>query len=320
MEQAPFFSEIASGPLPVSACWLKATDGVRTRIAYWVPENARGTLLLCPGRTEFIEKYVHIAGALYNRGYATIVIDWRGQGLADRMLDDRRIGHVDRFSDFQLDLQAMRDAAIRLDLPRPWHILGHSMGGAIALRAVMEGFDVQSCVFSGPMWGIYMSALLRPIGWALAYTAPAVGLGQMLPPSTRLDNYVKVNPFEGNVLTTDPDMYKLMQDQIEAHPELALGGPSMVWFREALTESHYLSQQPSPALPCVTFLGDGEKIIDTQRVHDRMAAWPGGELLVIENAEHEVMMETPAIRARIVERMVELFDTAAHQDDTAVPA
>jgi uncharacterized membrane protein YbhN (UPF0104 family) len=36
-----------------------------------------------------------------------LTIDWRGQGLADRMLPDRRIGHVGKFSDYQTDLAAV---------------------------------------------------------------------------------------------------------------------------------------------------------------------------------------------------------------------
>lgn len=310
MEAAPLYTDLSGDLSGGTAYWLKADDGVRIRMAYWAPENARGTLILCPGRTEFIEKYGHVTQMLKAAGYATIVIDWRGQGMADRLLNDRRIGHVNKFTDFQRDLRAVTEAAIALDLPRPWHILGHSMGGAIVLRAVMEGIDVKSCVFTGPMFGIYMSAVLRPVGWALAYAAPVLGLGQMLPPTTTIENYVQTNPYEDNVLTTDPDMYRLMQDQLTAMPDMALGGPSLVWLREALTESLHLSRRPSPDLPCVTFLGAEEKIVKTQRVHDRMAAWPGGELHVVEGAEHEVLMETPDIRNMILDKMITLFETA----------
>ncbi len=307
-DPAPLHLDMTDAPDGGAAHWLQADDGVRIRIGHWAPEGAKGTLILCPGRTEFVEKYGHVAKALHQEGYATLVIDWRGQGLADRLLDNPLMGHVHRFTDFQRDLQAALSAAQTLDLPRPWHILGHSMGGAIVLRAVMEGLDVQSCVFTGPMFGIYMSPALRPVGWALALAAPAVGLGQMLPPGTKIDNYVQTNPFEGNVLTSDPDMYRLMQAQLEARPDMALGGPSLVWLREALCEARDLSRRPSPALPCLTFIGREEKIIDTQKVHDRMAVWPDGEIRVVDGAEHEVLMETPEIRARVLAEMIALFE------------
>ena len=47
--------------------------------------------------------------------------------------------------------------------------------------------------------------------------------------------------------------------------------------------------------------------IDCPRVHDRMNRWPGGALDVLPGAEHEVLMETPALRTRVYDRMNALF-------------
>ncbi len=309
---APFFEDVAFGPPGGAAHWVTCRDGVRIRVGHLRPEGAaRGTVLLFPGRTEFIEKYGDAAGEFAARGYATLAVDWRGQGLAARLTEDRRIGHVLRFTDYQQDVAAVLQAAEALGLPRPWHLLGHSMGGGIGLRAAMDGMAVQSCVFTGPMWGIYMSPLMRPMGWTLAYAGPAVGMGLRLPPSTRYESYVTALPFEGNTLTTDRTMYERMRLQLERHPELGLGGPSLVWLREALAECRALAQRPSPALPCLTFLGAREKIVDCDAVRARMRAWPLGELDIVHGAEHEVMMETPAIRRHVFDRMVALFDATA---------
>jgi len=39
-----------------------------------------------------------------------------------------------------------------------------------------------------------------------------------------------------------------------------------------------------------------------------MSRWPGGTLELVPKAEHEVLMETPAIRARTIDRVAALFD------------
>ncbi len=83
-------------PMVCASAW--ATGPQRT---------AKGTVLLFPGRTEYIEKYGRAARDLYQRGFATLTVDWRGQGLADRMLEDARIGHVHYFTDYQKDVAAM---------------------------------------------------------------------------------------------------------------------------------------------------------------------------------------------------------------------
>ena len=77
METAPFFAEIADAPEGGRAHWLVAEDGVRIRIGHWVPADAAGTVLLFPGRTEYIEKYGRAARDFATRGFAMAAVDWR---------------------------------------------------------------------------------------------------------------------------------------------------------------------------------------------------------------------------------------------------
>lgn len=305
--RAPLHTAIAGGPSGGEAWWCGTADGTRIRVAIWPCEGARGSVLLFPGRTEYIEKYGRTAAALCRLGYSTLVVDWRGQGLADRLLPDPRVGHVAHFPDYQQDVAAALALAEAQNLPRPWHLIGHSMGGAIGLRALIEGLPVETAAFTGPMWGIYMSALLKPLGWALPRVANLVGMGTRLPPSTTYDPYVLSNGFPGNMLTTDADNYTMMRDQLAAEPGLALGGPSLIWLREAMNECAWLARQPSPRLPCVTFIGGNERIIDTAAVRARMQRWPGGELVVLPGAEHEVLIEAPETRDILFSRLGTLF-------------
>lgn len=304
---APFFDDIADTTPKGAAVWMTASDGVRIRVGHWRPEGARGTVLMFPGRTEYIEKYADTAQDLARHGFAMLAIDWRGQGLADRLLNDRRIGHVNDMLDFQKDVAAALDAARMLDLPQPWHLVGHSMGGCIGLRALMQGLPVQSCAFTGPMWGIYMNAIVQPFAWAVTAIGPALGMGNHLVPSAKMEHYVSVESFEGNVLTKDRDMFKQMQDHLIAHPDLSLGGPSLNWLGQSIRETAALAEMPSPDLPCLTFLGTDERIVDCPRVHQRMEKWPRGTLEMVQDAEHEVLMETPDIRKYTIDRMVDHF-------------
>ncbi len=306
---APLFAEIAQGPSQGAAHWITTADGLRIRAALWRPEGtARGTVLLFPGRTEYIEKYGLTAAALARRGYATLTVDWRGQGLSARMLNDRRLGHVVRFADYQSDVAALTDLAQRLDAPEPRFLIGHSMGGAIGLRALMQGLEVRACCFTGPMWGIQIPPLLRPAVSLLGRVAPLLRLDGMLMPTTAPEQYVQFTPFEGNTLTGDAEMYQLMADQLTAQPDLALGGPTVRWLREGLRECAELARLPSPVQPCITFLGTEEQIVSPDAIRRRMQSWPGGELELIEKGRHEVLMETPDIRTHVLDRICSLFD------------
>ncbi|MBC7165682.1 MAG: alpha/beta hydrolase [Roseovarius sp.] len=310
MEAAPFFSEVADGPEDGAAFWARAADGPRIRVGLWHGKAAQGTVLLFPGRTEYIEKYARAARELAARGYATFAIDWRGQGLADRLTGDPMSGHVLHFPDYQHDVAAMVTAARALGLPRPWHLLAHSMGGCIGLRAAMEGLDVTSVAFSAPMWGIRMGAALRPFAWALGWSARHLGLGHLYAPGTRPEHYVLSEPFETNKLTNDRATWNDMARQLEAHPELGIGGPSLRWLHEALMEMRALARRPSPALPCLTILGSEEEIVDPRRIHDRMARWPGGRLEIVPGGRHETLMDTPAMQARLFSMLCGFYDSA----------
>ncbi|PZX16039.1 lysophospholipase [Palleronia aestuarii] len=308
MEAAPLFEDVAGGPPDGVAHWCRAPDGLRLRIAHWRPETARGTILLFPGRTEYVEKYGPAADILARAGLATIAIDWRGQGLSDRLLDDRLGGHVMAFSDYQMDVDALLAAASELDLPRPYFLLGHSMGGAIGLRALHAGLDVAACAFSSPMWGISLSATLRPLAWTLSWSARRIGLGHRYAPGTSRGSYPNTVPFAENLLTDDPDQLAWLARQTELHPDLALGGPSLRWLHEALSETRALDRIPSPDLPCLTFFGTDEKIVDLDRIERRMARWTGGELLRIEGGRHETLFETPDRRRRAFDALTAHFE------------
>lgn len=308
MEKAPFHSDIAAGPDGGSAHWLTTSDGMRIRAAHWSGADLKGTILMFPGRTEYIEKYGRAAGEFLSRGYATVTVDWRGQGLAGRTHPKRSYGDVHRFTDYQSDVAALVAHVRDLGLPKPYYLVAHSMGGCIGLRALNDGLNVKAAAFSAPMWGIIMSPLLRPFAWALSTLSRKFGFEEMLSPGQEEETFVESVLFDENTLTSDADMFDVLKAQAKAHPELTLGGPSLRWLNESLREMRALSHQPSPTIPCLTFLGTDEEIVDPARIRRRMATWTNGHLDVINGAKHEVMMETPQIRAHVFDAICSHFD------------
>src|SRR3954469_5669588 len=146
---------IPANPVPdaVDTGTLRTSDGVSLRYARWAPPAGRkGTVCLFQGRAEFIEKYYETAADLRARGFAVATLDWRGQGLSDRLLPDPLKGHVGNFAEYDLDLQTFMQEIVLPDCPPPFFALGHSMGGAILLRIAHAGkrwFD--RIVLTAPM-------------------------------------------------------------------------------------------------------------------------------------------------------------------------
>lgn len=303
---APFHAALAEAPPGAVCAWLQAGTA-RIRAAWWQAGD-KGTVLLLPGRTECIEKYGRAAGDLVARGFSVITIDWRGQGLADRALPDRMVGHVGDFAEYQQDLDAMLAQAAQAGLPKPYYMLAHSMGGCIGLRGLTRGMPVKAAVFSAPMWGIAMAAWLRPVASVVSALSRPLGYAHRYAPTTGGTPYLLQFPFEGNVLTTDREMWEYMRRQVAEMPELALGGPSVAWLNAALRECGALARMPAPKIPAICALGTAEKVVDVPPIHLRMSGWAKGALDLYPGAEHEIMMEGPAARARFFDRAAALFE------------
>lgn len=308
MHQAPLFCDIAEAPDNGLAHWTRADDGTRLRIGHWkstAPEN--GTILVFPGRTEYIEKYGRTVTDLVELGYSALIIDWRGQGKSDRITKDPMAGHVIRFTDYQRDVSAMIKAAVELNLPKPWFMLGHSLGACIGLRALTEGLSVAACAFTSPMWSIKLPAVKRAAAWPLSWAAQSLGQGHVYAPGTNGTSYVLSTPFEANRLTNDPDMYQYFIRQATALTDHQIGGPSMGWLFQSLKETNALSKKPLPDVPCLALCGTHDELIETSVVQQRMARWPSGTYEQIQDSKHDLLSEVAAIRQKTVAKISHHF-------------
>ena len=311
MQDAPLHNDISQGPPGGRAFWVTASDGIRLRVAHWQGGDA-GTILLFPGRTEYIEKYGRVAADLVAAGYHVLTIDWRGQGLSDRLHDDPRIGHVDAFSDYQTDVNALLESARTLALPQPFHLLAHSMGGAIGLRALHNGLAVNAAVFCSPMWKINVSIAMRPFVRWVSFMLRTAGRGMSFAPGRSGLTMRENSAFEDNGLTNDTDHWQYLVAQVRAHESLALGGPSVRWLDEALRETWALRHRlPPNALPCLTLIGTADSIVDVGAPSALLRRWPDGQLIEFTGSQHELLMEVPAVRRTVLDAATRLFQSHA---------
>ena len=149
---------------------------------------------------------------------------------------------------------------------------------------------------------------VRPVASVVSALAGPLGLMARYAPSTSAETYLLQAPFAGNVLTTDREMWDYMRRQVAEVPDLALGGPSIGWLKAALRECAALAVMPAPKVPAICALGTVEKVVDVPPVHLRMAGWANGQLDLYPGAEHEIMMEGPAVRQRFFDRAAALFE------------
>lgn len=303
MSVAPLYDTLAEASPGGKAHWVMAADGVRLRVAVW-PKGGKGTVLIFPGRTEFIEKYGRTVAEFQKRDYAVAILDLRGQGLSDRLVPNRRLGHVGSFMDYQLDINAMVNSLDRMDVPKPYFLCAHSMGGTIGLRSLHEGLPVKRAVFSAPMWGLTIDPMWRPLVLAMAAGSRSVGLGEEFAPGTGPQNYMQSHEFEGNSLTSCAEVWDYMKRLVVSQPGLEIGGPSIHWLYEALIETKELASMDAPGQDALCLIGSDEKVVDKRDVLGYMEKWPNGHVGIVSGARHEILMETP----EIIKRSIDMID------------
>lgn len=304
---APFLSSLAEAPHDASAMWVTSADGIRLRAGV-LGSGSKGTILLFQGRTECLEKYGRTATRFAQAGYGTIAVDFRGQGRSERLLPNRLLGHVEHFADYQHDVHALLDLATSRDMPRPWFLVAHSMGGAIGLRALINGFPVSAAVFSAPLWGLQVPAPLLPVARGLGLLAHLTGHRNWTVPGQSREGYIRSADPMNNVLTEDADMLAYMRAQLEADPELNLAAPTLWWLGEALDECDSLNGAELPPVPALVFAPELETIVSLDAMRQMTDRWPSAKLVEIPGGRHETMMETPDRRELFFERSLELFE------------
>jgi lysophospholipase len=57
----------------------------------------------------------------------------------------------------------------------------------------------------------------------------------------------------------------------------------------------------------VTFLGTNARIVHVPRINDRMDSWANGELVMVQDGEHEVLMEKSDMRTPILDKIATVF-------------
>ena len=323
MAGAPIMAGAGGGalePAPLMACgaphsgrafWRMADDGVRLRLGFW--QGSSGHVLILPGRSEWIEKYGLVVAELARAGWGALVIDWRGQGLSERLTPDPLLGHVRDFADYQLDLAAAIETTETLGCAA-MPMLCHSMGGCIAMRALVDGWQPPAVAMSAPMFGLPQHAALRAGVAAMARLSRPLGRDMAYVPGTGPDFGLNGTSFDLNDLTRDAVQFARMQAQLVAQPGLALGGPSLRWTGAGLAEMAALRRLPPPDVPALIGIACNERIVSNDAIRERLAGWATAETVEYAGAEHELMMERPEVRGDFIARTLALFTQVAGRE------
>jgi lysophospholipase len=276
---------------------FRGADGGRLRAALFPLKGAGGSVVLMAGRSEFIEKYFEVVGDLHARGFAVAMMDWRGQGLSERLLPISEKGHIGDFGVFRSDLRLFTEEVAKKRLPGPLVLMTHSMGGTPALQLLADGYDAfVAAVLCAPMTDLFSSPSRRLFARLMSKVACAVGASRQSVPGVKEHSL----DFEGNVLTSDAARHKRFMELQVAAPNAALREPTYGWLRaafDAMEDLHRPNRFAGLKTPVLIVSAEKDRLV-TSRDHLELAnRSPLIERIEIKGALHEIMMEQDKIRS-----------------------
>lgn len=302
-------------PVDATESIWQAKDGWEIRRIDWQGANpARGSMLFLPGRGDHYEKYFETLAYFAAQGWRVTSIDWRGQGGSGRLLKTAQVGHIDDFSTWIADLEHFWDNW-KAKTPGPHVVLAHSMGGHLAMRALVEkAIDPDAVAMSAPMLGIQTGGLPLSLNHAFAKLMCKIGRADFAAWKVSEKPLSPMN-LRARILTSDKDRYEDELAWWELRPEVKLGPPSWHWVERAIASIRMLDE---PGLleaiktPILLLATTADQLVSTPRIIKDSKRLPNAETLIFgKEAAHELLREADDVRDRCIERIDGFFDKHA---------
>lgn len=257
---------------------LRTADGLSLSAQAWMPPGPRAVIAVVHGIAEHSGRYAWLAEQANRQGFGVVSVDLRGHG---RSPGER--SYVERFDDYLLDVDALLAKAQELAAGRPLFIMGHSMGGAIALRWLAQS--------SQPVAGLLLSSAALRIGRDVPRLLVALAplLSRWLPHlrGTRLDPaLISRDPAAVAAYVGDPLVSLLA-------PPARTGGELL-----RIMETNRAAA-PGLGVPVYLFHGDADCLTDpagSREIHDlwggpdrTLRLWPGSRHETLNDLDREAV-------------------------------
>jgi alpha-beta hydrolase superfamily lysophospholipase len=249
-------------------------------------KESRGTVILLHGYGDHTGVWKHVINAMVEERYTVAVYDHPGHGLSSGAR-----ASIDDFSEYVAGLKNFL-RIVRGHLPGPYHLVAHSMGGAVTLDYLLtaEQPGVEKVVLIAP--------LVHSSYWHLSRFGHYLG------------KHVTDSVPRASQNASSDEEYLMFTEE---DPLLARR-VAMKWF-SALVEwnQRILSYEPS-TLPIRVIQGTADTAVDWEyNVTFIKEKFLNAEIIFIENGGHQLMNEPLPMRAKVINLVVDYLNGTAKQ-------
>jgi lysophospholipase len=209
--------------------------------------NAKAVIIMIHGAMEHHGRYKWLSQMWRSAGYHVIMGDLPGQGMTTRAFR----GHIESFDDYLKEVKSWIVEAYQYSLPV--FLLGHSMGGLVAIRLLQEeDLDLAGVILSSPCLGLVTQPprVLNGLSHVINLVYPKLRINANITPeiATR------------NLEVRDDDL----------NDSLYVTKVSVRWYRE-LVHAMKLAFEEIPNfqdVPLLLMQGGDDKVVDKRPVRE----------------------------------------------------
>lgn len=243
------------------------------------PQDCRAVISLVHGYSEHGARYAHMGAALNEAGIALCTVDLRGHGKSGG-----KRGVIGKYPDFYGDVDALIAETRRRFPDVPHFLMGHSMGGSIALNYKfahqLDCAALEPTPLNQIMGYIVTAPLLRLAKAPPEFLRPLMVMLRMLAP-----NFTFGQKVDGSDISTLPDEARAYEEDPLVHgklsPALAL---DMIDYGEAA-----LSKAPDWRCPLLLMHGEADRVTDCNAsIEFKAQSGLDVTLKTFEDAFHEI--------------------------------
>lgn len=282
--------------------------GVRIAYAKYEVPSERGALVILPGKSESFLKYAELIYDLRSSGFSLYLMDHRGMGFSEALLtDDLGKVHVESFEYYVQDLRTFIDQVVDASPHTRRVLLGHSMGGTVALLFLERQPQVfDGAIISAPMLQIITDPLPEGVAHAMSGVAVLIGLGGSYCPWR---GPWEPGTFAGNLFTRSQARWSLWHEQLMPSRGLTgMGGPTQRWLRESMNAGRRARRDAGQVcVPVILFQAGLDDVVRPGAQEDACRCMPDCELRLLPTARHEILIERDEIRDETVGRILDFL-------------
>jgi acylglycerol lipase len=265
----------------------RAIDGIELPALYWPSDSMRGMICILHGLGEHIGRYQGFAERANAAGLGVFGADFRGHGRAPG-----EACFVKTFDEYSWDATAMLVAARGLAQGTPLFLMGHSMGGAIALRVMTVRSE-----WRGAIAGLISSSAALKIGREVSPL-----LLKLAPLVARLAPRLRLQPLDPAVMSRDPkEVEAYRTDPLICH-QAAPARTANELLKVIVTNRYVM---PKLTMPLYVLHGDADVLTDVDGSRELHAAWGGEDktLRIWPGSYHEVLhdLDGAAVSAELID-------------------